>query len=81
MSTRQRAVISLSVPPETAAEYRKIAKSQGETISQFFREMFEFYKCEKLKKELNRLQDYGAAKAKALKITEREIEKLIFEGR
>ena len=81
MSTRQRAVISLSVPPETAAEYRKIARSQGESISQFFREMFEFYKREKLKKELNLLQDYGAAKAKALKITEREIEKLIFDGR
>jgi hypothetical protein len=81
MSTRQRAVISLSVPPETAAEYRKIAHSQGETISQFFREMFEFYKREKLKKELYQLQDYGASKTKALKITEREIEKLIFEGR
>lgn len=81
MSTRQRVVISLSVPPETAAEYRKIARSQGESISQFFREMFEFYKREKLKKELYQLQDYGAAKVKALKITEREIEKLIFEGR
>ena len=40
--------------------------------------MFEFYKREKLKKELYRLQDYGAAHAKALKINEREIEKLIF---
>lgn len=81
MSTRQRAIISISVPPETASEYKKIAEAKGESTSQFFREMFEFYKREKLKKELRRLQGYGAEKVKALKITEREIEKLIFEGR
>jgi hypothetical protein len=43
--------------------------------------MLQLYNREKLKKELYRLQDCSAAKAKALTINEREIEKLIFEGR
>ena len=81
MEKRQRVAITISVPPETAQEYRKIAKIQGETISQLFREMFELYKEEKLKKEFYALQRYGARKARELKITEKEIEKIVFEGR
>ncbi|MEC4684376.1 MAG: CopG family transcriptional regulator [Nitrospirota bacterium] len=81
MEKRQRVAITISVPPETAQEYRKIAKIQGETISQLFREMFELYKEEKLKKEFYSLQRYGARRARELKITEEDIEKIVFEGR
>ncbi|GBE01660.1 hypothetical protein BMS3Abin08_01093 [bacterium BMS3Abin08] len=81
MEKRQRVAITISVPPETAQEYRKTAKAQGETISQLFREMFELYKEERLKEEFYSLQRYGARKARELKITEKEIEKIIFEGR
>jgi len=81
MPSRQRVVMTLSVPPGTAKEYRKLAKAKGETISQLFREVFSFYKEEKLREKFFELQRYGAKKASQLKLTEKDIEKLIFEGR
>lgn len=81
MPSQQRAVITISVPPLTAKEYRKIAGEKGESISQLFREMFDLYKRQKLKEEFKSLQEYGAQRTKRLNLTEREIEKLIFEGR
>ena len=81
MPSRQRVVMTLSVPPDTAKEYRKLARAKGETISQLFREVFKFYREEKLREEFFELQRYGAKKAGELKLTEKDIEKLIFEGR
>ena len=81
MPSRQRVVMTLSVPPDTAKEYRKLAKAKGETISQLFRQVFSLYKEEKLREEFLQLQRYGAKKVRGLKITEKDIEKLIFEGR
>jgi len=81
MPSRQRVVMTLSVPPDTAKEYRKLAKAKGETISQLFREVFTFYKEEKLREEFFELQRYGDKKVRELKLTEKDIEKLIFEGR
>jgi hypothetical protein len=81
MGSRQRAVMSISLPPDTAKEYKEIAKAEGKTISGLFRDMFSFYKREKLKKEFYLLQDYGTEKVCDLKISEEEIERLIFEGR
>ncbi len=73
--------MSLSLPPSTAREYRTIAKEEGKTASGLFREMFSFYRQEKLKKQYRALQEYGVGKAKKLNISEKEIERLIFEGR
>jgi hypothetical protein len=73
--------MTISLPSETAKECRAIADSKGESISQFFREMFSFYKQQKLESDFYKLQQYGAKKTKELKLTEKEIEKLIFEGR
>jgi len=81
MGSRKRAVMSLSLPPSTAREYRTIAKEEGKTASGLFREMFSLYRQEKLKKEYRALQEYGVEKAKKFKISEKEIERLIFEGR
>ena len=81
MSSRQRVVMTVSLPPKTAEECKEIAKEKGETISEFFKEMFSFYKQEKLTKEFRRLQRYGVKKAREMKITEKEIERLVFEGR
>lgn len=81
MGSRQRVVMTLSVPQDTATEYRKLARTKGETISQLFREVFLFYKEERLRDEFFEIQRYGAKKARELKLTEKEIEKLIFEGR
>lgn len=81
MPSRQRVVMTISVPPQTAEEYKEIAMEKGETLSGFFREMFSFYKQERLTKEFRAIQSYGIKKAREMKITEKEIEKLIFAGR
>jgi len=81
MPSRQRAVVTLSVPPLMAAEYRQLAREKGESASELFREMFTFYKQNKLKKELHDLQEYGAGKVREMGINEEEIERLIFGDR
>ena len=81
MPSRQRVVLTISVPPDIAAECRDLAKAKGESLSLFFREMLAFYRKEKLKDEFYNLQKYGSKKAKALKISEKNIEQMIFEGR
>lgn len=81
MPTRKRIAMTVSVPPDIAKEYESMARKKGETKSQLFREMFSFYRQEKLEGEFFRLQKYGAKKAKEMKLTEKDIERLVFEGR
>jgi hypothetical protein len=81
MPTRKRIAMTISIPPDIAQEYEEIAKIKGETKSQLFREMFNLYRQEKLEDEFFRLQKYGAKKSKEMKLTEKDIERLIFEGR
>ncbi len=81
MPARKRIAMTISLPPDLANEYEKIAKLKRESKSQLFREMFSLYRREKLEEEFFRLQRYGSKKAKALKLTERDIERLVFEGR
>lgn len=81
MGSRQRSVMSLSLSPETATEYKEIANTEGKTAGGFFRDMFSFCKRDKLQKEYGALQDYGAGRTRALNISEAEIERLILEGR
>lgn len=81
MPSRQRAVMSISLPPHMAQEYRQFAREKGETASELFREIFTFYKQQKLKKELYDIQAYGAGKVSEMRISEEAIEKLIFADR
>lgn len=81
MTTRKRIAMTISLPPDIAKEYEKIAKIKGETKSQLFREMFILYRKEKLEDEFFRIQRYGARKAREMKLTEKDIERLVFEGR
>lgn len=81
MPTRQRAVMTISVPPAMAREYRELAKEKGESSSEFFREIFTYYKQQKLKRDLIDIQRYGAAKAQEAKLSEKDIERLVFAGR
>ncbi len=81
MTTRKRIAMTISLPPDIAKEYEKIAKVKGETKSQLFREMFILYRKEKLEDEFFRIQRYGARKAREMKLTEKDIERLVFEGR
>ena len=81
MPSRKRIAMTISLPPDIASEYEKMAKVKRETKSQLFRDMFNFYRQERLEDEFFKLQRYGAKKAKALKLTEKNIEWLVFEGR
>jgi metal-responsive CopG/Arc/MetJ family transcriptional regulator len=81
MQTRKRIAITISVPPDMAEEYETMARTKGETKSQLFREMFNLYRQEKLENEFYRLQKYGTKKAREMKLTEKDIERLVFEGR
>jgi len=81
MQTRKRIAITISVPPDMAEEYETMARIKGETKSQLFREMFNLYRQEKLEAEFYRLQKYGTKKAREMKLTEKDIERLVFEGR
>jgi len=81
MRTRKRVAMTVSLPPDIAKEYEVVAKTKGETKSQLFREMFIFYRQEKLENEFFRLQKYGVKKAREMKLTEKDIEQLVFEGR
>ncbi len=81
MPSRKRAVMTISLPPQMAQEYRQLARDKGESASEFFREIFAFYKQQKLKKELYEIQAYGAGKVSEMEISEEEIEKLIFVDR
>jgi hypothetical protein len=64
-----------------AQEYRNLAREKGESASEFFREIFTFYKQQKLKIELYEIQSYGAGKVREMGISEEVIEKLIFGDR
>ncbi len=81
MPTRKRIAMTISIPPDIAKEYETMARIKGETRSQLFREMFNIYRQEKLEDEFYRLQKYGAKKARGMKLTEKDIERLILEGR
>jgi hypothetical protein len=81
MGTRQSEIITISVPPGVAREYRRLARSMKASASALFREMFERYRHEQLKDQLTHLQAYGSGRAAEKGITEREIERLVFGDR
>lgn len=81
MPSRQRVVMTISMPPDIAEECRKLARAKGETLSKLFREMFALYKREKLKEEFKTLQEYGVKRRKEMVISDSAVEKLIYEGR
>lgn len=81
MPSRQRAVMTVSVPPAMAEEYRRLAREKGESASELFREIFTFYKEHRLRQGLAELQVYGEGKAQEMKIAEEDIEYMIFGDR
>lgn len=81
MPSRQRAVMTLSVPPAMAEEYRRLAREKGKSASGLFREIFTFYKEHQLRQGLAELQVYGSVRAQEMKIAEDEIEYLVFGDR
>jgi CopG family transcriptional regulator/antitoxin EndoAI len=77
-SMRNTKILSLSLPPELAEQAERVAKKEGRTRSELFREALRRY-IEL--HELRELQRYGARQAQKLGLTESDIPRLIEEYR
>lgn len=79
---RRRVAMTISLPPEIADLYERLAKQESKNKSQLFREMFQVYQAGKLEQEFFKLQRDGAKRAREKGIlTEEDVERIVFEGR
>jgi predicted DNA-binding protein len=79
---RRRVAMTISLPPEIAEDYERLAKQQAKNKSQLFRDMFLLYKEQTLEREFFELQRYGTRRARGRGVlTEEDVERIVFEGR
>jgi metal-responsive CopG/Arc/MetJ family transcriptional regulator len=79
---RRRVAMTISLPPEIAENYEKLAQQEAKNKSQLFREMFQLYKARTLEQEFCDLQRQGAKLARKKGIlTERDVERIVFKDR
>jgi metal-responsive CopG/Arc/MetJ family transcriptional regulator len=79
---RRRVAVTISLPPEIAQDYERIANREAKNKSQLFRDMFSLYREKILEREFFDLQRYGAKMARGKGIlTEKDVEKIVFKGR
>jgi len=79
---RSSKVIAVSVPPESAEDFARMARQEGRNKSELFREMLRVYRAYQETGRFESLQRYGAARARALGVRdERDVERLIRETR
>ena len=75
-------MLAVSVPPEAAEEFDRLAGAEGRNKSELFREMLRVYRTYRETGSFESLQRYGAARARRLGIRdERDVERLIREAR
>jgi len=48
---RRRVAVTISIPPEMAKDYEKLAQKEAKNKSQLFRDMFLIYKAKVLEQE------------------------------
>lgn len=79
---RRTRILGFSVPPEVAEEYERLAKREGRSKSELFREMIDAYKTKRDEEEFFRLQSRMSRRARTKGVlTERDVERLVFEDR
>lgn len=79
---RASAVLSVSVPPESAREFERLAEQEGRNKSALFREMLAVYRTYRETQTFESLQRYGASTARRAGIgDEGEVDRLIQETR
>jgi metal-responsive CopG/Arc/MetJ family transcriptional regulator len=79
---RSSAVISVSLPPESAKEFERMAEREGRNKSELFREMLAIYLTYRETQTFESLQRYGASAARRAGIfDESEVERLIQDSR
>lgn len=71
---RTTKILSLSLPPELLREAERVAKKEGRTKSELFREALRRYIQERRWADL---RQYGASQARKLGLTEADVEPLI----
>ena len=79
---RKTRVLGFSVAPSIAEDYERRAARQRKSKSELFRDMVEAYKAKLDEDELLRLQARMSRKARKLGVlTERQVERIVFEDR
>jgi len=79
---RTAKTIGFSVPPEVKKEIDTLAKKEGMTKSELFREMLRAYKQLRREKEFFAIQRKVSSQVRREGLlTEEEIEKIVLEGR
>jgi hypothetical protein len=79
---RRRVAVTISLPPEIARDYQKMADREAKNKSQLFRDMFSLYREKILEREFFDLQRYGSKMARERGIlTEKDVERIVFEDR
>ena len=79
---RKTAVLGFSVSPALAREYEQLAEREGTTKSDLFRRMVSAYKAERDEQEFIALQRQMAGRVrKTGALTEKEVERIVFEDR
>ena len=78
----RRTPITVSVPPDLARKFEKLAKAEAKNKSQLFRDMLRTYEQQRLEEEFFKLQRYGAKQARKKGIlTDADVEALVFQDR
>jgi len=78
----KRKLLTVSLPPDLARKFDKLAQVEGKNKSQLFREMFRTYEQLRQEREFYELQRYGANEARKMGIlTEADVEELVFQDR
>ncbi len=75
---RTTKILSLSLPPELLREAERVAKKEGRTKSELFREALRRYLQER---RWAALRQYGAGQARKLGLSEADVEPLISADR
>lgn len=79
---RKTRVLTVSVPPEAADEFERIAEREGRNRSELFRQMLGVYQIYIETQHFESLQRYGAARAAQCGVrSERDVERIIAEAR
>jgi len=75
---RTSKILSLSLPPDLPREVERVAKKEGRTRSELFREAVRRYLQDRRWAEL---RQYGASQARKFRLTEADVEPLIAADR
>jgi metal-responsive CopG/Arc/MetJ family transcriptional regulator len=79
---RSSKVLAVSLPPDAATDFERMAKEEGRNKSELFREMIRVYRVWRETQRFESLQRESAAIAREKGIrTEKDIERLIQEFR